>query len=64
MTKSEFIKFLSAFDLTSKRIENLVDLMEGDFRFEKLYSMNLNKIVGEMNANKILENADEEFFEE
>jgi len=63
MTKSEFIKFLSAFDLTSKRMENLIECMEGDFRFEKLYSMNLNKIVGNVLATKIVENADEEFFE-
>ncbi len=64
MTRSEFIKFLSAFDLTIKRIETLLELMEGDYQFDKLYKMNLTKIVGEVQANKMIENADEEFFEE
>lgn len=64
MTRSEFIKFLSAFDLTIKRIETLLELMDDDYQFEKLYKMNLSKIVGDVLANKIIENADDEFFEE
>ena len=64
MTQSEFIKYLSAFDLTTKRIENLIDAMQGDFSFEKLKSLKLEGIVGEENANKLKTFAFEDFLDE
>ena len=63
MTKSKFIKFLSAFDLTNKRIENLLTSMEGDFSFDKLKRLDLSKIVGKELATKLLDNACEAFLE-
>lgn len=62
MTKRDFIKFLSAFDITNKRIENLLDAMEGDFSFEKLNRLKLNAIVGEKLAKQLIIDGDEEFY--
>ncbi len=63
MTKRDFIKFLSAFDLSHKKTELLLDEMEGDFSFEKLNSLPLKSIVGEKIAVELFENADQEFFD-
>lgn len=63
MTKRDFIKFLSAFDITNKRIETLLDAMEGDFSFEKLSSLNLKSLVGDKLARELFENCDQEYFD-
>jgi len=62
MTKSEFIKSLSMFDLTIKRIDTLLDHMEGEYSFEKLKSLNLVQLVGDKNAECIKELANDEIF--
>lgn len=63
MTKRDFIKFLSAFDLSHKKMETLLEEMEGDFSFEKLNSLPLKAIVGEKLAKELFQNGDQEFFE-
>lgn len=62
MTKKDFIKFLSYFDLTHKRIENILSNMEEDFSFEKFASLDLKTLVGQHNE-QILSCANSEFFE-
>lgn len=64
MTKSEFIKFLSAFDLTSKRMETLLDLTEGEYNFDKLISLDLKQIVGDKIAGNIRKYSNEETYNE
>ena len=64
MTQSEFIKYLSAFDLTTKRIENLIELMEGDFSFEKLKSLKLGQIVGDELAKNLKNCAFQDFLDD
>lgn len=64
MTKSEFIKYLSGFDLTLKRIENILSAMEEDFSFDKLKSLSLTSIVGEDLSLKLKNCAFEDYFED
>ena len=62
MTRSEIIKFLSMFDLTIKRIETLLNLLDGEYSFDKLKSLNLSEIVGDKNAESIKEFANDEIY--
>lgn len=64
MTKREFIKYLSGFDITLKRIENILSYMEEDFSFDKLKSLPLIKIVGEELAFELKNNAFDDYFED
>ena len=63
MTRKDFIKFLSAFDLSHKRMELLLEAMEGDFSFERMNALPLKALVGDKLAVELFENGDQEFFD-
>ncbi len=62
MNKNQFIRFLSAFELSHSKITKILEEMEGEFSFEKFYlSDKIEEILGK-DYTSIAKKSNEEYF--